>query len=314
MTLIVGFGQRLLTALDRNHLAIGLIGLQSPIVVLCVLGLIALGGVAGDYVAVAAYGATFVLSVVSCVVAARLIRPAVSIAVHDAPRLRSVRGARVFDVAWPMLVQMIALPLAMQTDRIVLSHVASVTDLAQYNLASQVFTPVWSVVNSAGAALWPLFARARARADHGDQSVSSLAVGFGAGAGAVSIVLAVCSPWLASVASGGTIRLPVGLVVAFTVFMALQGVKYPLGMYMTDARGLRYQALMILLLLPVNLGLSVWLAYRWGAAGPVVGSAVSVFLCQVLANWWYVRREVRRRTASAAVEAGGRHRAREASG
>jgi hypothetical protein len=67
---------------------------------------------------------------------------------------------------------------------------------------------------------------------------------------------------------------------------------------MTDARGLRYQALMIVLLLPVNLGLSWYLAVQIGAAGPVIGSAVGVFCCQVVANWVYVRRDLRARAAA----------------
>ena len=49
---------------------------------------------------------------------------------------------------------------------------------------------------------------------------------------------------------------------AFACFIVLQALKYPLGMYMTDARGLRYQAVMVVLMLPVNVGLSVVLAGR----------------------------------------------------
>ena len=40
------------------------------------------------------------------------------------------RGGEVFDTAWPMLLQMIALPIAMQTDRIVLSHVSDLKNLS----------------------------------------------------------------------------------------------------------------------------------------------------------------------------------------
>ncbi|MCU1656116.1 MAG: polysaccharide biosynthesis protein, partial [Pseudonocardiales bacterium] len=50
-------------------------------------------------------------------------------------------------------------------------------------------------------------------------------------------------------------------------------------------------------LLPVNLGLSWYLAIHLGAVGPVIGSTVGVLLCQVLANWWYVRRDLRARSA-----------------
>jgi hypothetical protein len=46
---------------------------------------------------------------------------------------------------------------------------------------------------------------------------------------------------------------------------------------------------------PLNLGLSWVLIAPFGAAGPILGSAVAVLLCQVLPNLWYVRRDLRRR-------------------
>ena len=76
------------------------------------------------------------------------------------------QGERVFDTAWPMLIQMIALPLAMQSNRLILSHVSSVDELATYSLASQMFNPIFSVSIAASMALWPVFARARSRGEY----------------------------------------------------------------------------------------------------------------------------------------------------
>jgi predicted tellurium resistance membrane protein TerC len=91
------------------------------------------------------------------------------------------------------------------------------------------------------------------------------------------------------------------LLVAFSVFMICQAAKYPLGMWMTDAPGLRYQAAMIVISVPINLGLSILLASRLGAAGPVIGSTIGVFFFQVVANWLYVRWAMRRARAEAAL-------------
>lgn len=293
LTMLVAFGQRVLVGLGKNHVSIALLGLQTPVVLLAVLIIIAVDAPLGAYVAVVAYAATFVISAVACYVASRMIHPTVGIAMRDAPRVRTVRGGRVFDVAWPMLVQMIALPIAMQTDRIVLSHVSDLTNLAQYNLAWQIFTPVWAVTNAAGGALWPIFARARAKPGSASASPMSLSLAFGGAAIVVCAGLAVATPWLTSAASGDTIHLGAMLIVTFSIFMVFQALKYPLGMYMTDARGLRFQALMVVILVPMNLGLSLPLAARWGAVGPVVGSTVSVFFCQVVPNWLYVRNDIR---------------------
>jgi O-antigen/teichoic acid export membrane protein len=290
-----GLGQRILTGLGANHVSIALMGLQAPLVLLALLAMVQLDTGGGAYVAVLPYVAVFALAVISTIYASRRVRPAAGQAFRDAPRLRSAQGGRVFDVAWPMLLQMIALPIAMQTDRIVLSHVSELRSLAEYNLASQMFTPVWQVVGAAGVALWPIFARARERPGEGEPAASPtrMALAFAGAAALVCLLISLASPWLSARASGGSIHLGLGLVVAFSVLMVLQAAKYPLGMYMTDARGLRYQAFMIIVFLPVNLGLSWVLAVHLGAPGPVIGSAAGVLLSQVLANWIYVRRELR---------------------
>ncbi|TFV52999.1 oligosaccharide flippase family protein [Blastococcus sp. TF02A_35] len=295
----VGVGQRILTGLGRNHVSILVLGAQTP-VVLAVVGLLVWWDVAaGAGIAVVAYAVTLLLSVVLTLLAAREVHPVLGRAVRDAVRLRTVRGARVMDVAWPMLVQMLALPLAMQSDRIVLSHRSGTSVLAEYNLAAQMFTPVWAVVSAGGITLWSSFARARARG----QAVSpmSTALAFAAAAAAMATAVALASPLLAQLASGGAITLGLPLVLAFVLLMTLQGLKYPLGMAMTDAAGLRFQAAMVVLMLPVNVGLSWWLAGPLGAVGPVLGSVVGVAVFQCLANAWYVRRH-RQAVVEAVVE------------
>ena len=90
--------------------------------------------------------------------------------------------------------------------------------------------------------------------------------------------LAVLSPFLARFVSGGAITLDGWMLVGFVVFVGLQAAKYPVGMYMTDKTGLVFQVLPIVLMVPLNLGLSWWFIGQVGAAGPVLGSAISVAL------------------------------------
>lgn len=88
------------------------------------------------------------------------------------------------------------------------------------------------------------------------------------------------------------------MMLAFSLLMVCQASKYPLGMYMTGARGLRFQAWAIVAMVPLNLGLSWVLAIWIGAPGPVFGSFIGVLVFQVLANSYYVRRDLRRRVAA----------------
>lgn len=299
----IGIGQRILSGLGRNHVSIAVLGLQTPLVLVVLLLLLWWGAPAGSAIAVVAYAATLVLAGVCTVIAARRLRPAAREVLRQVPRLRTFRGAKVFDVAWPMLVQMIALPIAMQTDRIVLSHRAGPDALAEYNLAAQMFIPIWAVVSSAGVTLWPVFARARQRGErHSPLPMAGL---FGCLAAVMAGGVALASPFLAEVASGGAIELGGLLVASFAVLMVLQGLRYPLGVYMTDARGLWFQAFAAIAMLPLNVGLSWYLAGPLGAAGPVIGSVVGVACCQLAANYFYVRRSLR---AAGPVDPPGDHR------
>jgi O-antigen/teichoic acid export membrane protein len=289
-------GQRVLVGLQRTGSQVAAQTVVAPFMFLSVGLVVLLSLPVGDYLAILTYIASSLVSVICLVIAARAISPQIGRAIRDVPRVRSVPNVAVLNLAWPSLVQMIALPIAMQSDRLLLSHVGTPGDLAQYNLASQLFGMILQATAAAGIALWPIYARARA-----DRSVQSpvkpmgvfTLVGLAGGLG-----LALLSGWIADFISDGAIRLDPWLVAGFVVFVTLQACKYPLGMYMTDKKGLAFQVPPILVLVPLNLGLSWWLIGVVGAGGPIIGSAVSVLVCQVVPNYLYVRRDLRRRSTA----------------
>lgn len=294
LALPFGVGARILVGLGRNALQIAITGLTAPLVMAGVLVVLLTGNGSGTFLALASYIAAAIVAVVLLMTASRLIRPQVGAALRDVPRLRSVRGVPVFDVAWPMLVQMVALPIAMQTGRILLSHQGSPLDLARYNLASQLFGVVLAAVATAGVALWPHFARARSQSVKASPFRATIV--FVVAGVVLALVLSALLPVVVPLVTGGEFALDLSLVAAFVVFTVLQAAKYPAGMYMTDGPGLRAQVLPIVLMIPLNLGLSWWAIPYLGAAGPVWATAVSVLLCQVIPNALWVRRSMARRT------------------
>ena len=293
----LGLGQRILNALGRNHVYVLLSGVAAPFLFLCVAGLVLFDIPAGSYLAVCAYRGAVVVGTGSMVVAGRAVAPQLRAAWRDVPQLRTARSEPVGGLAWPMLIQSLALPVAMQSDRLLLSHLADVHELAQYNLGAQLFGLVLQAVSAAGLALWPVFARARASREL--RSPFRMAAGFGLGALVACALVGVATPILVPLITGGRLALDIWVVTGFAVFVCAQATKYPLGMYMTDARGLRFQVAPILVLVPGNLALSWYLIGPLGAGGPVVGSAIAVVLCQVLPSVWYVRRDLARRAAPA---------------
>lgn len=297
LALPLTIGQRSLVGLGRNPVQIATQALVAPFILVAVALTAFSGESDGAILPVYSYVAAALVSILCFVVASRLLTPQIRAAARDVPRLRSAPGIRVMHVAGPMLVQMIALPIAMQTDRLLLSHLAGTSELAQYNLASQFFGIVLQTIAAAGVALWPVFARDRARGTV--RSPYTIAWAFAGASLLVAGVLCLLLPWLTEFVSDGQITLSPVLVGAFVAFVVVQGAKYPLGMYMTDAAGLRFQVMPVIALVPLNLGLSWWLIEPLGAAGPVLGSTVAVLVCQVVPNAWYVRRDLQRRRAQA---------------
>ena len=290
-------GQRILVGLEKTTLQVATQFVVAPFMFLAV-GAVALFALpSGDYLAVFSYIAAALVSVLCLSFAGRLLKPQVGHAIRDIPRVRSVRNVAAFGLAWPMLAQMLALPIAMQTDRLLLSHLTTGTELAQYNLATQLFGLILQTIAAAGVALWPVFARARS-ADRVETPWRAT-LAFAGGGLATALALAALLPWVAGFVSDGKLQLDGWLVGGYIAFVAVQAAKYPIGMYMTDQRGLTFQVLPIVIMVPINLGISWWLTLVLGAGGPIIGSAIAVLLCQVIPNLWYVRRDLARRRALA---------------
>ncbi|OII23723.1 polysaccharide biosynthesis protein [Frigoribacterium sp. MCBA15_019] len=296
-------GQRILVGLKKTSTQVASQAVVAPFMLLAIGSAVMFSAPIGSYLAVVSYVANSLVSVICLIVAARALSPQIGQAVKLVPRVRSYRGVPALGLAWPMLVQMIALPVAMQTGRLLLSHLAGPDELAQYNLASQLFGIVLQTVAAAGIALWPVYAAARSAGRVESPTVPTL--WFLLGGLVLGTALAVLSPFLARFVSGGAITLDGWMLVGFVVFVGLQAAKYPVGMYMTDKTGLVFQVLPIVLMVPLNLGLSWWFIGLVGAAGPVLGSAISVALCQLVPNLWYVSRDLGRRRAEAAAGGAG---------
>lgn len=294
LSLPLGIGVRVLIGLRRNTLQALLQGLISPIFLLGLI-LLVLCGVDphGNFVALISYLAASAASLMLLIVAARLIAPQVQRALYRVPRLISTRGTTVIGTAAPVLVQAIANPVALQSDRILLSHRASTIELAQYTFANQIFGLILQTIIAGGIALWPFFARARSQGEV--LRVGRLSGGFLTASLAMGISLAFAMPVIERVAADGKVHLPNSILIAYILFVAVMALNYPPGMYMTDERGLRFQVLPILAMMSSNLLLSWILIPALGAAGPVLGSAAAILVFQVIPNTWWVRRDMRRR-------------------
>ncbi|MCD9153792.1 lipopolysaccharide biosynthesis protein [Aeromicrobium duanguangcaii] len=285
----LGLWVRIMLGLRRNHLTILLQGLISPLNFLLVRLLLGGGEDLSSYLAMSSYVASFIVGLIGLIVTARMTAPLVTRALRDIPRLRAVAGARVMDVGWPMLAHMIAAPIALSSQRYVVAQFGTTDDVAQYSVAGQVFFALMGLVVAAGAALWPRYARQRAHGDlrHGPWSLSAA---FAAGMILASAMIWLVRDDLFGFITSGEVSVPSSTIVAFGAMITCSAVLYPMGMFIMDTPGIRFQVVPALSMAALSFGLSIALTRAMGVEGPPLAYVIATVVCQIIPVAIYIRR------------------------
>ncbi|MDQ0078998.1 lipopolysaccharide biosynthesis protein [Arthrobacter oryzae] len=293
-------GQRIVVGLGRTTSQVAAQAVVAPFMLVSILTVVALSAPVGSFLAIFSFVGNALVSVICLAVAAKALSPQLRLAVGRIARFRRYPGVPIISLTWPVLVSSLVMPITLQTDRLLLSQLTHGDELARYNLAAQLFGLILQTIAAAGLAMWPWYAKARSQGRVSSPIVPSL--WFLSGGLVLGLGMAFASPWLEVLVAKGKIHLDIWLVAGFVAFVAVEAAKYPLGMYMTDRKGLVFQVKPLLVMVPVNLGLSWSLIGVVGAGGPVLGSAIAVLLCQVIPYFWYVRRDLARRRNEQATE------------
>lgn len=281
---------RVLLGHGYNHIVVGLLALASPISL--VLGTIVLS-LHGSIAWLAAVPATS--NIVVAVLAVGWISRRRLVAVGDVLHHLFARstGSGVIAAALPMWVILVVQPAALQSDRIVLAWRSTQSAVATYSLAAQLYMPLLSVVMAAAAPLWPQFAKVREVRSVSVHDVFTASKSVVVAGLVLALLLVVVGLPMSSIVGGSVVEPRLGIFLAFGSLLAVQTITLPFGMLMTDVRGLRFQARVLVVMFVVNVGLSILLAPAFGDAGPVVASAIAVATCQFVP----CMRSVRRRAA-----------------
>lgn len=231
-----------------------------------------------------------VVAGVTAVVAARFVGVSVRellLAVAD----RRVKGAKIRTEARPALAIWVMLPIAYQTDRLMISHLSSAEQLASYNVAVQVFNAAVGIVGTGASAMWGFFAKARQTRDLPTSSeFVRLSAGFGLLGLTLAIGYAVTMPWLASIISSGSIGVSWELALGFGALLISQSFHYPSAMLQTDVNGLRFNAYAVGAMTITNVALGVFLTPFLGAVGPVLASVVALTIALALPSFLRARK------------------------
>ncbi|WP_154670793.1 hypothetical protein [Microbacterium gorillae] len=286
----LGVWIRVLIGLGKNHIVILVQGLISPLTLLFVwLTLQLAPATLYPLLAVCSFLATALTALAGFLLASWLLRPALGTAVRHVFQVRRYRGARVMDIGWPMLAQLLTPPIAISTQRFVLAQQGTPADVAQYGVAGQVFFALQTLVTAAGVALWPIYAKGRHEGTLRRGPWPQAAV-FGLAAAAATGVVCLVGPLLFAFVSDGAVVVSLTTMLTFGAMITATAVLNPLGMYLMDREGIRFQVIPTLLMAFGSLGLSLVLSAPMGAAGPPLGNAIAMVVCQIIPYTIYILR------------------------
>ena len=273
-------GHSMLFGMRKNSWSVWIQGLGPPITLLLVVA----ATLWASTIFAALVATTAGILVSSWVATAVASRVGVARAARRAARASPRRATRVvlWATAWPMLIVSLSLPVSFQTGRLVLSWQATLEDVAIYSAAMVAFLPVFSIAQVAGQSLWGEFAGVRARSESGaaEYLTGLKVVAFVGLVGAVGLV--VFGPWLSGLAVNDAVQFPPGLFWILGATVLVQALYIPSGMYLTDAPGLRFQALLAVLMGVFVLSASVLTAGPLGVMGVALSLLCGIVVFQLV--------------------------------
>jgi O-antigen/teichoic acid export membrane protein len=289
VSLPFALGEPLQRGTGHLHRAVLLTGVSAPAALILTLALKAGGAPTFAYSIAIPIGA--LIGMMCCAGGAvGIVHPMLNGVRAQVLHPRRFPGTAIFATAAPAFVIMIGLPLALQTDRIIISHRSAAASLSDYSYAVQLYLPLWSVVSVAALGLWPIFAGRGAR-DSGFRRAWVTAVLVLSSIGfAFAVLFLLLSRPIIGWMSGGSATPELPLVVSFAALLIVQSAHVGTGVMLINPRQLRFQAICVIVLVLTNVPLSWILTPRLGPTGPVLASAVTVLACQLIPGILVARR------------------------
>jgi hypothetical protein len=169
----------------------------------------------------------------------------------------------------------------LQSDRLLLSFLASPRELATYSLIAPLYAACWAIANPLALNLWPKYrqelASGTARTSNYARDVA-LFILIGC-VGAVGLI--VVGPTIVGVMAGNSnVEVPITLYLAFGLLLLVQTAQLPSAMLLTDAGGFKSQRNVSLVMMAVKLLLATLLVAQFGAVAAVMSTVAAVLLIQ----------------------------------
>lgn len=283
LALPLALGQRVLVGAGKNHLWVAVSMLQPLTVVVLAALLWAFDAPAAAFVLIYPIGLV-VTSIITTILAARITGLRISPITALRPLLpgTSEPRAQIMNIAVPMFVVSVGIPIGLQCDKFVISHRLPPHALSEYALCSQLYAPSWLVLTTAAFGLLPVFTRRRAKGLPHFRLWSRLSIAFASASVAFGFVFVLAAPLVARLITSGRVHLGLDLRVAFAALLVAQATGLVSAMLLNRPSEMRIQAYFVVAMMVSNVALSWVLAGRIGVAGPVVASAVTIGLLMTI--------------------------------
>lgn len=212
-------------------------------------------------------------------------------------RIHSVRGAPVVATMGSVLIIAVSMPLVLQSSRVIVAHLAPAENLAELAFALLIYAVLAQVIGAGGMALWPIYTRRRQAGDLQYREILVATAAF-LGIGAlIAVAAAMIAAPLSAVATGGTVTLSEGTLVALGLLLVGYAGYFPAGMFLTTSRGLLMQSGLAVTAAVLSIGLSLLLTPMWGVAGALGACATAAILVRVIGSVLVARSVSRHQTS-----------------
>jgi O-antigen/teichoic acid export membrane protein len=295
-----GIGLRILVGLNMNPLAV-LFAMSNAVFTLLITLALKTAGIEGIWYAVSGAGGALIGNCIATAVALRISGLGWS---AFAPPGAEHAGGRLLEGSLWMFVVSIGLPLGLQSQRLILSHVSTSAELSRYALIAQVYAVIWMVFSTAGVALWPVFVKRRPDMRASTQLWLRSMAAFGALSALAGVGIVVLGPWATSVLSGGQVAATRSCAIAIALLLVVQTIHLPGGVMLTMPHEMRWQSQCVLAMGVSTVVLAVWWGGRWGGTGVVAAAVVATVAAQVVPDVMCIPRLLRRRAQALATADG----------
>jgi len=199
---------------------------------------------------------------------------------------RSKTPSSVRSNAKFMFILSIGLAAIQFSDRYIVANLLPKASLPSFVYASLIYVPLWAAISSVLITLWPHFTSLQINLEPSIvrkkvQQLWGSVVLIGV---ALGIVFAVTAPFVIQLVSSGLVEVNLAVIYAFSLLLIVQIAQFPIGVYLVDNAGLRFQAFFVSIAAIMCIPLSSVLVSSIGASGSVLASASLIVIFQLLPN------------------------------